>query len=108
MICGSLCYFIAHDSQTFLATWASGYVFIPVLSVILGLLLTSEIPMFSMKFGRDDSRLTWRKRILFAVNVVLVVAIVATLGLNWSLVILLSFLVYVLMNLAFVAFGLND
>ena len=34
MICGSLCYFIAHDMQTFLATWASGFVFIPLLSVI--------------------------------------------------------------------------
>ena len=104
MICGSLCYFIAHDSQTFLATWASGYVFIPVLSVLLGALLGSEIPMFSMKFGRDDSRLTWRKRFAFAFNVLLVVVIVASLGLNWSLVVLLVFLVYILMNLAFALF----
>lgn len=108
MVCGSLCYFIAHDSQTFLATWASGYVFIPVLSVLLGVLLGSEIPMFSMKFSRDDSRLTWRKRIVFAFNVLLVVALVASLGLNWSLVVLLSFLVYILMNLAFAALRLND
>ena len=104
MICGSLCYFIAHDFQTFLATWASGYVFIPVLSVILAVLLVSEIPMFSMKFSAEDDRMTKRKRILFAVNVLLVVAIVASLGLNWSLVILLSFLVYILMNLGFALF----
>ena len=107
MICGSLCYFIAHDSQTFLATWASGYVFIPVLSVILSILLVSEVPMFAMKFGREDSRLTWRKRFAFAFNVLLVVVIVVSLGLNWSLVVLLSFLVYILMNLAFAAWRLN-
>ena len=108
MICGSLCYFIAHDSQTFLATWASGYVFIPVLSVILSILLVSEVPMFAMKFGREDSRLTWRKRIAFAFNVLLVVVIVVSLRLNWSLAVLLSFLVYVLMNVLLAAWQLNS
>ena len=104
MVCGSLCYFIAHDSQTFLATWASGYVFLPVLAVLLSALLVSEVPMFSMKFNRSDDSLTRRKRILYAVNVVLVIAIVAALGLNWSLAVLLSLLVYILMNLGFALF----
>ena len=104
MICGSLCYFIAHDMQTFLAAWASGYVFIPVLSVVLSVLLVCEIPMFSMKFSREDGPLVWRKRIIFAVNVLLVVAIVWSLGLNWSLAVLLGFLVYILMNLGFALF----
>ena len=104
MVCGSLCYFIAHDSQTFLATWASGYVFLPVLAVLLSALLVSEVPMFSMKFSRSDDSLTRRKRILYAVNVVLVIAIVAALGLNWSLAVLLSLLVYILMNLGFALF----
>lgn len=104
MVCGSLCYFIAHDMQTFLATWASGYVFIPVLSVVLSVLLVCEIPMFSMKFSREDEPLLVRKRIIFAVNVLLVVAIVWSLGLNWSLAVLLGFLVYILMNLGFALF----
>lgn len=104
MVCGSLCYFIAHDMQTFLATWASGYVFIPVLSVVLSALLVSEVPMFSMKYSREDGPLVWRKRIIFAVNVLLVVAIVWSLGLNWSLAVLLGFLVYILMNLGFALF----
>ena len=102
MVCGSLCYFIAHDMQTFLATWASGYVFIPVLSVVLSALLVSEVPMFSMKFSREDDSLVVRKRIVFAVNVLICVAIVWSLGLNWSLAVLLSFLVYILMNLIFI------
>ena len=104
MICGSLCYFIAHDMQTFLATWASGFVFIPLLALVLCVLLVSEVPMFSMKFSREDDSLMKRKRILFAVNVLLVVAIVVSLHLNWSLIILLVFLVYILMNLGLALF----
>ncbi len=104
MICGSLCYFIAHDMQTFLATWASGFVFIPLLAVMLCVLLVSEVPMFSMKFSREDDSLVKRKRILFAVDVLLVVAIVVSLQLNWSLIILLVFLVYILMNLGLALF----
>ena len=104
MICGSLCYFVAHDMQTFLATWASGFVFIPLLALVLCVLLVSEVPMFSMKFSREDDSLVKRKRILFAVNVLLVVAIVVSLHLNWSLIILLVFLVYILMNLGLALF----
>ena len=37
----------------------------------------------------------------------LVVVIVVSLGLNWSLVVLLSFLVYVLMNVLLAAWRLN-
>ena len=107
MICGALCYFIAHDMQTFLATWASGFVFIPLLSVILSVLLVCELPMFSMKFSREDAPLVKRKRIIFAVNALLVIAIVASLRLNWSLAVLLIFLTYILMNLAFALFRLN-
>jgi CDP-diacylglycerol--serine O-phosphatidyltransferase len=104
MVCGSLCYFVAHDMQTFLATWASGFVFIPLLSVVLAALLVSEVPMFSMKFSREDGPLVKRKRIIFGINALLVVAIVVSLRLNWSLAVLLIFLVYILMNLAFALF----
>lgn len=106
MICGSLCYFIAHDMNTFLATWASGFVFIPVLAVILSVLLISEVPMFSMKISKEnkDDKTSMRKRVAFLVNVAIIVAIVASLGLNWSLAVLLTFVVYALMNMAFALF----
>ena len=104
MVCGSLCYFVAHDMHTFLATWASGFVFIPLLSVVLAALLVCELPMFSMKFSREDGPLVKRKRIIFGINALLVVAIVVSLRLNWSLAVLLIFLVYILMNLAFALF----
>ena len=105
MICGSLCYYMAHDPNTFLAAWGVGYIFIPVLSVILAALLVCEIPMFSMKFSRERSEaLVMRKRLSFLINVAIIIAIVAFLGLNWSLVVLLSFIVYILMNIAFAIF----
>lgn len=106
MICGSLCYFIAHDQNTFLAAWAAGYLFLPLLAVVLSVLLVCEIPMFSMKFGKGKNAdpVTSRKRISFLVNVAVIVAIVVSLGLNWSLVVLLTFVVYALMNIAFALF----
>ena len=57
-----------------------------------------------MKFSREDDSLVVRKRIAFAVNVLLCIAIVWSLGLNWSLAVLLGFLVYILMNLGFALF----
>lgn len=106
MICGSLCYFVAHDQNNFLAAWCAADVFIPVLSVVLAALLVCEIPMFSMKFSKDGDKITANKRIAFLVNVAIIVLIVAVLGLNWSLVVLLSFIVYILMNIVFAIFKL--
>lgn len=101
MICGSLCYFVAFEPDGFLCSLVSGNVFIPVLSVVLSALLVCDLPMFSMKFSREDGPVLKRKRIAFAVNCVLCAAIVVIVGLNWSLAVLLAFTVYVLMNVAF-------
>lgn len=100
MICGALAYFTAQTPVSFLAVWCSGKVFIPVLTVVLCCLLVSEIPMFSMKLG-SDSGLENRKRMAFAINIILIIVIVAIMRINWSMVILLSFVVYVLMNIVF-------
>lgn len=100
MICGSLAYFVASCPDSFLAVWCSGKVFIPVLSLVLSILLVCEIPFFSMKIGKGQKAEN-RKRIYFGVNLVLVCAIVAILGWNWSMAVLFGFAVYVLMNLAF-------
>ena len=108
MLCGSLCYFVAFDQNTFLAAWCSGFVFIPVLSIVLSILMVCALPMFSMKMKRgvkdEAESLKNRKRLAFAVNVAIIIAIVAALGLNWSLAVLLSFVVYILMNVAFAVF----
>lgn len=105
MICGSLSYFIASEPDSFLGTWASGYVFIPLLSLILCALLVCEIPMFSMKLGKNQEAVLKKKRVCFLANIVLVLAVVLILGLNWSLVILLTFVVYVLSNIIYRLFS---
>lgn len=104
VICGSLCYFIAEDPASFLCGWAAGNVFVPVLSVVLSFLLVSEIPMFSMKFSKDDDKTVKGKRLSFFVNILICVIIVVLTGLNWSAILLLAFTVYVLMNVAFAIF----
>lgn len=102
MICGSLCYFVAYEPVNIISIWCAGIVFLPLISVILAVLLVCEIPMFSMKFGKKKAEsAVFKKRIAFLVNSLLILAVVLLLDLNWSLVILLIFVFYVLMNLGY-------
>ena len=103
LICGSLCYFISFEPASFLSLWVLNDWFIPVLTVVLCALLVSRVPMFSAKFSLKDPVSVNRKRIAFAVDLVLIVAIVAATGLNWSMVILLGLVTYVIMNLILAA-----
>lgn len=106
MLCGSLVFYTVNSPSSFLSVWALGPVFVPVLTVLLCALLVCEIPMFSMKIGRNDG-IENRKRIAFGINVLIIVAIVLIMGIHWSMIILLSFVVYVLMNLVFWIQGLK-
>ena len=103
MVCGSLAYYVHVAPESFLAGWCSGPVFLPVLALVLSLLLVSEVPMFSMKFGGGNkaSRLDGIKRIMFLCIAVLAAVAAALAGLNWSLVVLAAFVGYILINLAF-------
>jgi CDP-diacylglycerol--serine O-phosphatidyltransferase len=103
LICGSLCYFISFEPASFLSLWVLNDWFIPALTVVLCALLVSRAPMFSAKFSLKDPVSVNRKRIAFAVDMVLIVAIVAATGLNWSMVILLGLVTYVVMNLILAA-----
>lgn len=105
MICGSLAYWINSDPSSFVATWASGGIFIPVLSVCLGLLLVIPIPMFSMKFkkGQQDHALML-KRTAFLTVAVLAILVVVVLRANWASAVTLVFLSYILVNCVFAAF----
>lgn len=101
MICGSLCYYVAHSPESFLSIWASGTVFIPVLSVALSLLLVSPIPMFSLKIKKGSPAKDNIKRLSFLANMLLICVIVIVLRVDWSMIVLFSLIVYVLMNMAF-------
>ncbi|MCQ2174584.1 MAG: CDP-alcohol phosphatidyltransferase family protein [Bacteroidales bacterium] len=100
MLCGSLAYYTASSPSSFLSVWTLGGVFVPALTLVLCFLLVCEIPMFSMKISRED-RVENRKRIAFGINLLIVGAIVLVLKVNWSMVILLGFVVYILMNVVY-------
>ena len=103
MICGSLTYFIAVSPGTFLDGWAGSPWFLPVMAVVLGLLLVSEIPMFGMKVGKGHKLLD-TKRLVFLCAALAALVAVPALGLNWSLAILVIFVFYILENLVLSAF----
>ena len=104
MICGSLCCYAAFEPESFLCAWIAGPVFVPVLSAVLCALLVCPLPMFSLKFSRQDSSTLVRKRVFLAVNCLLCLAIVLIAGQHISLAVLLSMTVYVAMNLVFALF----
>lgn len=101
MICGSLTYYLLHQTDSILIPLAQGHAFIPVVCIILSALMVSEIPMFSMKFKKGISKDSplYRQRVSFAGTVVVAAILVLTLGLNWSMIVLLSFVAYIVMNL---------
>lgn len=98
IICGSLCYFVTVCPGSLLGTWAGTPWFLPALSVVLGLLLVSEIPMFGMKIAKGHKLLD-AKRIVFLCLAVASIVFVAVAGYNWSLAVLLIFCWYILENL---------
>lgn len=101
MVCGSLTYYLMHQTDSILLPWAQGHIFIPAVSVILSVLMVSEIPMFSMKFRKGMSKDSplYRQRVTFAGVTVIAAILVMVLGLNWSMIVLLSFVAYIVMNL---------
>lgn len=106
ILCGALCYFVASTPASFLSTWVSGPVFVPVLSAVMSYLLVSEIPMFSLKFHKGDPSVLKGKRlalVLFAVAAALVALI---FSLNWSFVPMVTFVLYILKNIVYRIVGI--
>lgn len=101
LLAGSLCYYVASDPACFLAQWCAGPVFIPVLSVCLSALLVSEIPMFSLKFHKDDTATVKGKRMAMAFLVLAAILVCVVCRLNWSVIVLLSLSLYVVKNLVY-------
>lgn len=98
MICGSLCYLIATGTLPWLQELAVSHWFLPLVSVVLGLLLVSEIPMFGMKIKKGHKLLD-AKRIVFLCLVVVAIVATIALGLNWSFAVLAVFVAYIVENL---------
>ena len=100
MICGSFAYYVSNDPSSILHTWAETSFFIPTAAVILALLLVSEVPMFSMKFKKNSNGATsvHKLRVAFAGVVLISCVLVVLLGLNWSMIVLITFISYIVMN----------
>jgi len=101
MICGSFAYYVSKDPTSVLYSWSCSRFFLPAASVILSLLLISEIPMFSMKFKKNIKPGTpiHKQRIGFIGVIFVSTVLTLLLGLNWSLIILLTFVSYIVMNI---------
>ena len=102
MICGSYAYYVFNgNADGILEKWASNEWIIPVVSVVLALLLVSEIPMFSMKIkkgAKATKAIKTMRAVFFSISAIALAATIA-LGLNWSLIVLTAFTSYILINL---------
>lgn len=101
MICGSFAYYVTLVPDSVLSMWAATRAFIPVVSVVLSLLLVAEIPMFSMKFKKGQSKYSTvhRLRVAFLGAAFACSMLTVLLGLNWSFAVLLAFLSYIIINI---------
>ena len=99
MWCGSLIYAADRGVMTVAGLLSERYIMI-IAPVVLAILLVSEIPMFSMKFKKNIKRGTpiHRQRVAFAGVIFVSCVLVLLLGLNWSFIVLLVFVSYIVMN----------
>lgn len=104
MWCGSLVYAADHGVMS-MAGLLHGQYMIPIASVVLALLLVSEIPMFSFKFKKGSAYN--RIRIYFMAIVAAFAIVTLILKINWSYIILISFTAYILMNILTALFSLR-
>lgn len=99
LLCGAFTYFVSMEEGTALTGLCGSPWFIPVISIILGLLLVSEIPMFGMKIAKGHKLLD-TKRIVFLCLIVASIAATIILHKNWSMAVFLIFVSYIVENLA--------
>ena len=98
MVCGSLCCYIQACTDSRLQGATGSAWFLPLLALLLGLLLVSEIPMFGMKLGKGHKVLDATRMVFLAFAAVAGI-LVAVLGLHASLAVLAVFVFYILENL---------
>lgn len=100
MICGGSAMFVSLHADGILASLMSNAWFTPLVSIVLALLLVSEIPMFSMKLKKHEKRN--RNDILRIVFFILVTVNLAFLCFSfryWPALISLTFVEYIVINI---------
>ena len=104
MWCGSLIYAADHGVMS-MAHMLHDTNLIIVSSVVLSLLLVSEIPMFSFKFKKGSEYNRIRK--YFVAIIALFAVATFALKINWSYIILITFTSYILMNILTALFSIR-
>lgn len=100
MICGSLTYFMDACPDSVFSEACLDFCLLPLLSLVLSGLLVSEIPMFSMKIHKGEGlSKDMILRIVFAVASLASAGIVLSMKWNWSLIVFISFIAYILINI---------
>ena len=97
LLSGSLIYFI-YENPTATEFVGNNIYILPIISVILSLLLVSEINMFSFKFKSFN----WdanKERFIFLILVAILGILVLIFKQNWSLWIMSIFTLYILINI---------
>jgi CDP-diacylglycerol--serine O-phosphatidyltransferase len=94
--CGSLIYAADHGVMSF-AMMLHETQLIPIASVVLALLMISEIPMFSLKFKKESGYN--RVRIYFLIMVVAIAIATLILQINWAYIVFLSLTCYIIFNI---------
>ena len=102
--CGSLIYAADHGVMSF-ANMLHDTQLIPVASVVLALLMISEIPMFSLKYKKGSAYN--RVRMYFLIMVAAVTVATLILKINWSYIVFLSLTCYILFNILLALFSLR-
>lgn len=98
IISGALACYVQMAPDAALAACAGTCWFLPLLALLLGLLLVSEIPMFGMKV-KPGHKLLDTKRIIFLSAALLLLVVVLVRHSHFSLAFLLIFSFYVVENL---------
>ena len=101
LLCASLCLFVCASPDSFLAIWAAGPVFIPLLSAVLSFLLVCELPMFSFKFHRDDTKVLKLKRLLYVLLLLVCAVVILAFRVHWSAIVLCAVVFYILKNIVY-------
>ena len=102
--CGSLIYAADHGVMSF-AMMLHETQLIPIASVVLALLMISEIPMFSLKFKKESGYN--RVRIYFLIMVVAIAIATLILQINWAYIVFLSLTCYIIFNILLSLFSLR-
>lgn len=101
MICGSFACCVFKGDSKVLAEIAASEWIIPAVAVVLAYLLVCEIPMFGMKIKKGMSASKAIKTMRIAFFTIAAASVIVTLATkqNWAMIILMTFVSYILINL---------